>query len=179
MIQKVVIGIVATAALVGIGLLAIFMMQPSEVVMDHSQVVDASPDAAFDYVDDFRSWQHWSPLAGSDNQVSFGGADRGEGAVMEWENDDESQAGQMTIVDSRPGESLEIEVELRQPVTSWHTVDFTFEPVDDNGGTRVTWSTRTETSAPMRLFMSDDNIEEMLGADPDHALAELAAVLEE
>lgn len=177
MIQKILVGTLATLAFVGLGLVAIFMMQPSEVVVERSVVVDASPEDIFAHVDDFRAWEQWSSLAGPDRELSFEGADRGEGAVLEWEGDEEVGTGRMTIVDSRPGESLEIEVELRQAVHSWHTVLFGFEAVDD--GTRVTWSTRTEMSAPTKIFMSDDSIEETMGADFDEKLARLAAVVED
>lgn len=177
MIQKMVLGILATLAFVGLGLVAIFMMQPSEVVVERSVVVDATPQQVFDHVEDFRTWQHWSSLADSDKEISFGGADRGEGAVLEWEGDEEVGTGRMTIVDSRPGELLEIEMELRQAVHSWHTAVFDFEAVDD--GTRLRWSTHTEMSTPTMVFMPDDSIEEMIGADFDADLTRLATAVED
>lgn len=177
MIKKILVGSLATLAFVGLGLVAIFMMQPTEVVTERSVVVDATAQEVFSYVDDLRAWPQWSPLAGSDREVSFGEVDRGEGAVLEWEGDEEVGEGRITLVDSRPDESLTIEMELRQAVHSWHTARVDFETVDD--GTRVTWSLHTEVSAPTKLFMADDSIEDMIGADFDESLTRLAAVVED
>lgn len=175
MIQKILLGILATVAFAGLGLVAIFMMQPSEVVEEHSVLVAAPLDETFAHVEDFRAWQQWSPLAGPDSEVTFSGTEHGEGAVLEWSGDEEIGAGRMTIVDSRPEESLEIEMELREPVHSSHTTTFVFEPVDDN--TRVTWSTHTEMSAPMRVYTPEDSMK-MIGLDHEKGLTQLAAIVE-
>lgn len=177
MISRIIIGLVASIAFAGIAVFAVFMMQPSEVVIENSLVIDADPQQVFGYVDDFHAWQQWSPIAGADSEVSVNGAERGEGAVLEWTGGDEVGSGQMTIVDSRPGESVEIELELNKDARSWHTVIFAFEPVDD--GTRVTWSTHTEMSSPMQLYITDDAIEEMIGDDLDRGMTQLAAIVDD
>lgn len=175
MVQKILIGIVGAVAFAGIALVAIFMMQPSEVVQEHSVVVDASPDEAFAHVEDLRTWQQWAPIAGPDTETTLGETDRGEDATLEWSGDEDAGAGQVTIVDTRPDESVELEMELREPVQSTHTSTFTFEPVDE--GSRVTWTTRTEMSAPMRVFIPEDSLA-MIDLDYREGLDELAAVVE-
>lgn len=175
MISKVVVGIAATLAFFGIGLLAISMMKPSESVVEHSVVIDAPPEQIFSYVEDFRVWQKWSSFAEPERKLSFEGADRGKGAVLEWAGGDDAGRGRMTIVDSRPGEALEIELEFLEPIRSGHTMILTFEPVD--GGTRVEWSIHTEISAPIKIFVPDGPMAEMIGDEPDTSLNRLAALV--
>lgn len=177
MISKILLGIVATLAFLGIGLYAIFSMQPSEFVVERSVVIEASPEVIFAHVDDFRAWQQWAPWAGPDVEVTFSGADHGEGAVFEWAGDGEIGSGRLTITESDPGRSVQMDHELLSPVRSWHTTEFTFEPVD--GGTRVIWSIRSETSMPMKAFMSFGGLEEMIGQDYENALAQLVTIVEE
>ncbi len=176
MLTRVILIIAATLVFVGVGLFAIYSMQPTEWVLERSAVIDAAPEVVFSQIEDFEAWQNWSPYAGADRELSFDGAHRGEGAVFEWSGDEEEGAGRLTIVESRPGEVLSIELETLKPVRSWSTMEFNLEPADD--GTRVTWSMRSEMSLPMKTFISIGDMEERIGGDFEEGLTELAAVVE-
>jgi hypothetical protein len=176
MFTRIILGVAATLAFVGVGLFAIFSMQPSEMVVEHSLVIDATPETIFEEIEDFRAWPAWSPWAGGEREIAFDGAHRGAGAVFEWSVDEEAEAGRLTIDESRPGEFLSIDFETLKPVRSWSTMEFHLDAVE--GGTRVTWTMRSETSLPMKAFLSMADLSEAIRADYEEGLNQLAAVVE-
>ena len=70
--------------------LALFL--PDTAHVERSIFVKAPPEAVFDLVDDFESFNRWSPWAQKDpdTQYSFTGPEQGVGAMMRWHSEDPS-----------------------------------------------------------------------------------------
>jgi len=156
---------------------AVIIMQPDRFVVTRSAVIDAPPEKVFGHINDLRNWREWSPWARLDPnaQNSFDGPAAGPGAAFEWAGDRKVGAGRMTIVDSRPFESVDIKLDMRKPIAASNDVSFRLEP-EAGGRTRVAWTMsgrNTLISKAMSLVM---NCDKMCGAQFESGLANLNAI---
>ena len=122
-------------------LAAWIIMQPNRFVVTRSALVDAPPEEVFRHIDELRNWQAWSPWAKLDPAAinTFEGPAAGAGAVFAWSGDKKVGAGRMTIIDSRPFESVDIKLEMNKPFAASNDVSFRLSP-QDSGRTKVTWT---------------------------------------
>ena len=122
-------------------LAAWIIMQPNRFVVTRSAVVDAPPQEVFPHIDELRNWQAWSPWAKLDPAATntYEGPAAGAGAVFAWSGDKKVGAGRMTIIDSRPFESVDIKLEMSKPFTTSNDVSFRLSP-EESGRTKVTWT---------------------------------------
>jgi len=137
---KVLLAIAAVVVLVVAVLAVVVAMQPSEFRIQRSATINAPAPAVFAQVNDFHSWQAWSPWAKLDPSVknSFEGAPAGPGAAFAWAGNSKIGEGRMTIVESRPSELVKIKLEFLKPFAATNTAEFTFKPEGER--TAVTWS---------------------------------------
>jgi hypothetical protein len=145
--------------------------------VERSILVNASADAVFPHVNDFRQWTVWSPWEKLDPDMerTYGMPSSGEGATYAW-NGKKVGAGNMTITESIPGESIVIRLEFTKPMKSVNTTAFAFSA--ENGGTRVTWSMTGKNNFMSKAFQLVMNLEDMIGKDYEKGLASLKAVSE-
>jgi uncharacterized protein YndB with AHSA1/START domain len=159
-------------------LAAWIIMQPNRFVVTRSRIIDAPPEEVFRHIDDFRNWRSWSPWAELDPAAinSYEGPAAGAGAVFAWSGDKKVGAGRMTIVDSRPYETVDIKIEMSKPFAASNDVSFRLSP-EENGRTKVTWTMSgpsTLVSKAMNLAM---NFERTLGGRFEAGLANLNALV--
>lgn len=168
--------------LVIVAVLAVFAivvaLQPSNFRVARSIVIDAPPTAAFAQVEDFRRWTAWSPYEKLDpnQQRSYHGPAAGEGAVYDWVGDKNAGEGRATIVESRPGERVRIELAFRKPFQATNVAEFAFRPVGDK--TEVTWSMSGERNFMFKAFGLVMNMDKIVGAQFDDGLKQLKAIAE-
>ncbi|MBI1980824.1 MAG: SRPBCC family protein [Methylocystis sp.] len=185
--------IVSAAALLA---LAVYL-QPSRFVVRREAVIDAPPRQVFAAINNLRNWESWSPWAKLDPsaETHYEGPAAGAGAAFEWSGDKRIGAGRMTVVDSRPGERIDIRLEMRKPFVAANDVTFVLSPEGEAtqerwlaralgfaGGsaprkTRVVWSMSGDAgfmSKAMNVFMSRDK---MIGAQFEKGLENLGALL--
>lgn len=167
-------------ALAGIiaALVAIVALQPSAFRIARTATISAPPPAVFAQVNDFRNWQAWSPWEGIDPTMKriYEGAPSGTGAVYSWAGNNQIGEGRMTIIESRPGDVIRIQLEFLKPFAATHSADFHFKPEGDN--TLVTWSmsgTNNFVAKGIGLFM---NMDKMIGDQFEKGLAQLRKVVE-
>ena len=144
--------------------------------VERSIRVDAAPAAIAPLIEDFHRWTAWSPYEKLDpnQQRSYGGAERGVGAVYEWAGK-KSGDGRMEIRAVEPGR-ITIKLDFSKPMKASNTALFLFEP--DGAGTRVTWAMegpKTLMSKVMGLFLSMDSL---VGKDFEKGLADLKTAAE-
>jgi uncharacterized protein YndB with AHSA1/START domain len=161
-----------------IGLGGYIALQPDNFRIERRMTVDAPPQEVFAQVNDFRKWDDWSPWAklDPDATVAFEGPRAGQGAVFKWAGNDKIGQGTMTLVASKPGEFVRVDVEFVKPFEGKSTSEFTFRPQGDR--TQVTWTSygpMTFLSKAMCLIM---NMEKMLGPDMEKGLVQMKAVAE-
>ena len=153
-------------------------LQPSNFRIARSIVIDAPPAAIFAQVEDFRRWTAWSPYEKLDPhlQRSYHGPAAGEGAVYDWVGDQNAGEGRATIVESRPGERVRIELAFRKPFQATNIAEFAFRPVGDK--TEVTWSMSGERNFMFKAFGLVMNMDKIAGAQFEDGLKQLKAIAE-
>ncbi|MGO1001191.1 SRPBCC family protein [Lysobacter sp. CA196] len=152
-------------------------LQPSNFRITRSIVINAPPAAAFTQVEDFRRWTAWSPYEKLDPnlQRSYLGP-AVEGAIYDWVGDNNAGEGCATILESRPGERVRIELAFRKPFQAINLAEFAFRPVGDQ--TEVTWSMSGERNFLFKAFGLFMNMDKIVGAQFEDGLRQLKAVAE-
>ena len=82
MFKKIFIGLVALIAILGV----VVAMQPPEFRVSRATTIQAPAEKVFAEVNDFHRWEHWSPWAKLDPNMTttYGGPPSGVGSVYEW-----------------------------------------------------------------------------------------------
>jgi hypothetical protein len=154
--------------------------KPAVSRTERSIVVDAPVDAVFAEVNDFKKWDAWSPWAKIDPAAvtNFTGADSGEGAVMRWSGNAKVGSGSLTIIESRPGQEINMRLDFEKPFKSSDTCRFAFAQ-QPQGKTLVVWSMQTQNDKFLKKIMGVVfDCEKMIGEKYEEGLATLKAVAE-
>lgn len=178
MVLKVVFAVLALIAVAVIALLLYASTRPSEFRVTRSQKMSAPPGAIFAQLNDLKKWAAWSPWDQMDPAMkkTYEGAESGEGATYAWAGNKNVGEGKMTIIESKPNESLTIKLEFYKPMAGVSTAQFDLTP--DGDGTNVTWSmdgTNNFVAKVVCLFMDMDK---MIGGNFEQGLTQLKAIVE-
>jgi hypothetical protein len=172
--------LIALALLVGgVGVLCIAIaLQPSTFTVQRSATIAAPPDEVFARVDDLRAWDAWSPWKELDPnpKTTLSDPSSGKGATITWAGNEQIGEGSMTIVESRPGESVDLEQVFIRPFPGKARIAFTFAP--EAGGTRVTWKMDGANDFLGKAMCMLMDMDALLGKDISQALANMKAVVE-
>lgn len=169
-----------TILFVLLGLVAIFLIlglvAPKEVSTSRSIIINAPQEVAFNTVNDLSTWDSWSPWKENDPTIesTMGEVTVGKGAASSWVSEN-SGNGKMTITDSRPPESVDVVVEFEgmgQADSGW-----AFEQAE--GGTKATWSFRSEFPFPWNAMLLFQDFEGNIHKDYDRGLELLKGIVEE
>ena len=140
-----------------------------------TETIDAPSAVIHELVVDFHEWTRWSPWEDLDPDLrrTYSGPDAGTGAVYEWSGNRKAGAGRMEITDAVEPSKVQIALQFIKPFKSSNTT--TFELVERDGETHVTWrmvGPKTFMVRFMGVFMSMDK---MVGKDFDKGLERLRA----
>lgn len=105
MVKKTGIGLVAFIAL----LIGISFLLPAKIHLERHTIINATPDAIYPYISDFRKFNSWSPWANIDpkTKYTFEGPDRGIGSKMTWEsNNGQVGTGTQEIIEADPNKRI-------------------------------------------------------------------------
>lgn len=177
--RNLLMGVVGVVVLAVAGVAVAAAMQPADLRVERSTVVDATPADVFPHVDDLQQFVEWSPWSELDPDATyeFSTRARGVGAWYTWDGNDDIGAGKMTVVESVPGERVAHTVEFTRPFTS--AAGSSIEITPEGDGTKVTWAfemvDRSLFEKATTLFVSMDD---MIGADYERGLANLAPIAE-
>lgn len=178
MIKKLILVVLGLIVAVVVVFCVVVAMQPEDLKITRSSMIDAPPAALFEQVNDFHKWDAWSPWAKIDPtmQVTHSGSQSGVGAVYAWAGTGEAGEGKMTITASRPNELIAIDLEFIQPFPAKNVTEFTFTP---NGSkTVVNWTMTGKKDFVMKAFCLMVDIDKMIGADFEKGLAQMKQVVE-
>lgn len=166
------------AALV-VALVVLIALQPGTFLVSRSTTIAAPPATVFGHVNDFHKWADWSPWAKLDPAMKlfFDGPAAGTGAVYRWSGNSEVGEGQMTIVDSKPGERVEIQLVFIKPIAAVNNTEFIFKP--DAGKTVVTWNMSGTNDFMAKAFSLFVSMDKLVGGDFEKGLAQLKSVSEQ
>jgi len=168
------------ALVVIIGSLVIFInKQPSSFKVARSAVIEAEAASVFSQVNNFHSWEQWSPWAKMDPncKMTYEGPEAGVGASAAWAGNEKVGVGKMTITESKPNEFIKIRLDFEKPFKGTNTAEFTFTE-DPSKQTKVTWSMYGKNnfiSKAMSLLM---NCDQMIGKNFETGLAQLKTLSE-
>ncbi len=167
---------VATVALVTF--LAVVAVQPSELHVERSVTIAATPADVFPYANDFDKWQQWNPWREMDpSQVeTFSENKVGVGAWYNWAGNEDVGEGRMTIRESVPDQKVVHDLHFIEPFKSEAVVTFTLAPAGDQ--TQVTWGFDGKNDFLGKAFGLFVDMDTMLGADFQRGLDKLKPLAE-
>lgn len=175
---KIIAGVAIVLVLAVAVVLVLAATKPDTFRIERSATINAPPEKIFAVLSDFRQWTGWSPWENKDPAMkrSFGGAERGKGAVYGWEGDKNVGTGRMEIVEANAPSKLVIKLDFLKPFEAHNTAEFTMLP--QGSATSVHWVMHGPSnfmSKVMHVFM---NIEKMVGKDFEAGLANLKRLTE-
>jgi hypothetical protein len=153
--------------------------RPGKFTISRSRTVAAPPYIVHAYVNDFRRWQEWSPWEKLDPTMKkdLKGAPDGVGAQYHWAGNKQVGEGEMTILETKPGQSVTILLEFLKPWKATNMAQFNFTP---NGtGTNVTWTMTGTNGFMAKLFGLFTDMDKMIGPDFERGLFTLDTVTAE
>lgn len=172
----VVIAIVIAVAIAVVLILA--ATKPGTFRIERSATISAPAEKIFAVLSDFHQWTGWSPWEHKDPAMkrTFGGAERGKGAVYGWEGDKNVGTGRMEILEASTPSKLVIKLDFFKPFEAHNTAEFTMLP--QGNATNVHWVMHGPApfmSKVMQVFM---NFDKMVGKDFEAGLANLKQLAE-
>jgi uncharacterized protein YndB with AHSA1/START domain len=179
MLKTILLCSAGVAALGGVAVLTLASQKPATFHIERSTVIAVPSEAVFPHLNDFRRWNAWSPWEKLDPsmQKTYGGPPSGVGATYAWSGNSQAGAGQMTILESRPNESLVLRLEFLKPFPATNTVTYTLTPKPE--GTKVTWAMSGENTSMGKVFSVFFDMDALIGKDFERGLADLKRISEE
>lgn len=174
MIAKILIGLAAVILI----LVIIVASRPAEFSYQRSTTIAAPPSVIFPHLNDLHKWQAWSPWAKKDPNAkeTFEGPATGVGSSMAWAGNNDVGEGKMTIVESKPDQSVQYQLDFIKPFAGTNLADFTFKP--EGGNTLVTWTMRGKNTFFFKAFGLFVDCDKMIGSDFEKGLADLKILVE-
>lgn len=138
-----------------------------------STEIAAPADTVFGLINNFHEWRHWSPWEGLDPDLNrdYSGPSDGPGATYEWRGNRKAGAGRMTISDSAPSQSVDVDLEFFKPMAQNNQVRFDIVPSGD--GVQVTWTMSGVTTGFFALVSKVIPTDKFVGKDFEKGLAAL------
>jgi uncharacterized protein YndB with AHSA1/START domain len=173
--------LVIIAVILAIAIAAILVLattKPGTLRVQRSVSIKAPPEDIFPLISDFRQWRNWSPYEHKDPAMkrTYGGAERGKGAVYAWEGDKNVGSGRMEILEASAPQKIAIKLDFFKPFEGHNTAEFTMLPQGD--GTRVTWLMHGPARFLTRVIQVFMNLDNMIGKDFEVGLVNLKTVTE-
>jgi hypothetical protein len=160
------------------GLLVYAATRPDGFVVTRSANIQASPEAIFPLINDFRRWTAWSPYEQLDPEMkrTLSGAESGKGAAYAWDSKGKAGTGRMEITDAVVPSRVSLKLDFEKPFRANNTVDFTLMPT--GGNTAVTWAMRGSRPFVAKLMGVFMNFDTLIGKDFEAGLANLKRLSE-
>ena len=159
-----------------VALLAYASTRPSTFRIERSIRIAAPMLQVAEQLDDFHTWQSWSPWEAIDPtlQRTFSGAQAGVGAIYEWTGTGKAGSGRMEITEMRAGPDsglIAIDLDFLKPWKASNKAEFTMTPTD--AGTDLRWAMFGPSPFMSKLMGVFMNFDKMVGKDFETGLATL------
>lgn len=179
MIGKVLVGILGMLAL----LVVAVATRPSAYHVERGIEVAAPAELVFEELNDLRRfagvlvlfgtpWEEIDPAM----ETVFEGPAAGVGQSYAWNSGKDAGTGRMSIVESVPGQRVDVMLAFEKPMKSTATFELTLASMPT--GARVSWSMSGTHNFAGKAFGIFMDMDDMLGADIDAGLARLKSVVE-
>lgn len=164
--------------LIAIAFVVTVFMQPKEIFIKESMVINASSEAIFKEINNFRNWHAWSPWANLDpnSTEEHTGSVEGNGAIFSWAGNKDVGVGSMTVTKSQPYDRIEIKLDFTAPYVASNLVIFELTP--NGNATNVTWSLEGENDFMGKAMCLIFNCKKMISKQYIKGLNNLKNVVE-
>ena len=153
---------------------------PPAFRVERTALINATPSAIFDHINDLKKWNAWSPWAKKDpnTKMTYEGPSAGKDAAFAWVGNDQVGEGRMTITESKPTDAIRMRLDFVKPFAGTSQSGFDIKP--EGGKTRVTWFLSGEQSFVERAIctLMRMNMDKMVGTDYEQGLENLKAIVE-
>lgn len=147
---------------------------------ERSLTIEAPKAMLFNMVNDFKTWEKWSPWFDKDPdmKVEYGTSTQGVGASYSWSGNKEVGSGNMTTIESVPSSLHKSKMEF-EGFADPSTAEFNFTEKD--GKTEVTWKHYAEEDLPfyLRGILFVTGAKKIMEKDFENGLASMAALASE
>lgn len=153
-------------------------LRPSGFRIARSQLINASPQTLFPYINNLKKFQEWNPYRDKDRSArnEFSGPEAGPGAVFRWIGDANVGEGIMTIEQVVPDRTVQVDLEFRRPFPGHNAVTFTLEPQSE--GTLVSWCMSGRYALFPKIVGLFISMDRMIGGDFETGLKRLKSLAE-
>lgn len=172
-IKRILIGIVALLVL----FFVVGFLLPKDVRVERSLEIDASPQAVFEMVNDFRQFNRWQPWALIDptTRYVYEGPATGAGSRMMWYSDHpEVGDGAQEIIESKPYSLVRMNLDFGAQGAA--VADYLIDEAD--GGSILTWTLETNMGGNPMMGYIALMMDSMVGTAYEQGLANLKEILE-
>ncbi len=178
MARKILFVLAILGVVLGVAVLVV-SQQPDTFSVQRSVIVAAPPSRVFAQVNDLQAWDAWSPWKELDPnaRTTISTPSAGKGATSTWAGNDKIGEGNLTILDSRPYELVDIEQVFIRPLAGKARMVFTFTPEGD--GTQVTWKMDGTNNFVGKAMCMIVDMDTMLGKDFERGLASMKSIAEQ
>ncbi|MDB6060937.1 MAG: polyketide cyclase [Verrucomicrobiaceae bacterium] len=161
-----------------VGLMTYAATRPDSFRVERAIIINASPEKIFPLIDDFHSWEEWSPWEKVDPAVQryYSGAASGKGAVYAWRGNKELGQGRMEIIETTPTDSLIIKIDFIEPFPAHNTIKFTLH--SEGNSTTVTQAMYGPSPYISKLIGVFFSMDTMVGGKFEQGLTSLKAMAE-
>jgi hypothetical protein len=170
MLKKIAIGVVVVLVI----LVVFVATRPAAFRISRSASMNSPADVVFVNINDFHNWQQWSPWAKLDPamKTTYSGSASGLGASYSWAGNSKVGEGKMTIVDSKPSQSVTIDLEFMKPMQAKNLAVFTIKSTGDKS-CDVDWAMTGENGFVGKAFAMMMDMDRMVGTDFETGLFNL------
>lgn len=173
--------IAAVAVVIAVAIAVVLILaatKPDTFRIERSATINAPAEKIFAVLSDFRQWTGWSPWEHKDPALkrSFGGAERGKGAIYGWEGNKDVGTGRMEILQANTPSKLVIKLDFFKPWEAHNTAEFTMLP--QGNATNVHWVMHGPAPFMSKVAQVFMNIDKMVGKDFEAGLANLKQLTE-
>ncbi|WP_437186853.1 SRPBCC family protein [Planctomicrobium sp. SH668] len=175
MVRKILIGL---GVVIGIFLLVVWL-QPDDFVVERSADVRVPPEVVFGILNAPRQGMLWSPFERKDPQLkrTFTGPETGEGAIYEWDGNDDVGAGTLKITKSVPHKLIEMQLDFKRPMVATNEVRYVVSPTES--GSRLKWSMVGKNSFFSKAICMMLDMQGIIGQEMEAGLHKLDEVAQE
>jgi uncharacterized protein YndB with AHSA1/START domain len=177
-VVKIIVVVVGILVVAVAALFAYAATTPDTFRIERSVTVKAPPEKIFALIADLHGWRAWSPYETKDPGMTrtFSGAERGKGAVYEWDGNRQVGKGRMEIIEAKAPAQIVIKLDFIKPFEGHNTAQFTLAPRGE--ATDVTWAMDGPVPFVGKVMHVVIDMDRMIGRDFEAGLASLKALAE-
>lgn len=169
-------GLIAILAVAAVLLYA--TTRPDTFSIERTVLVHAPAERLVPLIQDLRQFSRWNPFEKKDPAIKrqYGGPAAGEGATLDFEGNDQTGQGRVSVVRVVPPQEVHMTLDMVKPMVCHNAIVFRLQTVPQ--GTQVTWAMSGAVPYLGKLVHLFFSMERMVGGEFEAGLADLKALAE-